>query len=86
MDKNWNDKGDTMTKKTVLCENKDFKIIKIESMTSMCCGKVPFSSICINKKRSLQQLNLDGEQFESLRDLLIKECSEPKTTESPKWL
>ena len=74
-----------MAKKTVLCENEKFKIITINSMASLCCGKVPFTSICVSKKRSLQQLNLDYEEFKSLRDLLISECSDLKDTEPSKW-
>jgi hypothetical protein len=65
-----------MTKKTTVCENKDFEITKIESMASCCCGKVPFSSICIRKKGGLQQLNLEEEKFNSLRELLSKEYSD----------
>jgi hypothetical protein len=64
-----------MTNKTTICENKDFQIIKTESTASCCCGKVPFSSICIRKKGGLQQLNLDEEKFNSLRELLSKEIS-----------
>jgi len=64
-----------MTKKTTLCENQDFQIIKVESMAGCCCGKVPFSSICIRKKGGLQQLNLEEEKFKSLRELLSKESS-----------
>jgi hypothetical protein len=55
-----------MTKKTIVCENKDFQIIRIESLAALCCGKVPVSSVCIRKKRSLQELNLDEEMFKSL--------------------
>jgi len=62
-----------MTKKTTICENKDFQVIKTESLASCCCGKVPFSSICIRKKGGLQQLNLEEEKFNSLRELLSKE-------------
>jgi len=62
-----------MTTKTTICENKDFQVIKTESMASCCCGKVPFSSICIRKKGGLQQLNLEEEKFNSLRELLSKE-------------
>jgi hypothetical protein len=62
-----------MTKKTTICENKDFQVIKTESLASCCCGKVPFSSICIRKKGGLQQLNLEEEKYNSLRELLSKE-------------
>ena len=62
-----------MTEKTIISENKDFQIIKIESMAACCCGKAPFSSICIRKKGGLQQLNLEEEKFESLRELLARE-------------
>ena len=65
-----------MTKKTIICENKDFQIIRTESMAACCCGKVPFNSICIRKKGALQQLNLEEEKFESLRELLLREYSE----------
>ena len=64
-----------MTKKTVVCENKDFEIIRIESMAALCCGKVPFNSICIRKKGAFQQFNLDEEKFKSLRELLSREYS-----------
>jgi len=67
-----------MTKKTTICENKDFEIIKTESMAACCCGKVPFSSICIRKKGGLQQLNLEEEKFKSLQELLSKECNLPQ--------
>ena len=59
-----------MTKKTVICENKDFQIIRTESMAALCCGKMPFSTVCISKKGAWQQLNLDEEKFNSLRELL----------------
>ena len=62
-----------MTKKTVICENKDFQIIRIDSMAACCCGKVPFRSICIRKKGSLQQFNLEEEKFKTLRELLCQE-------------
>jgi len=64
-----------MTKKTKICENKDFEITKIDSMAACCCGQVPFSSFCIRKKGGLQQLNLEEEKFNSLRELLSKEYS-----------
>ena len=60
-----------MTKKTVVMENKDFQIIRVDSMAACCCGKAPFSSVCIRKKGGFQQLNLDEEKFKSLRELLI---------------
>ena len=69
-----------MTKKTVICENKDFQIVRTESMASLCCGKMPFSSICIRKKGAWQQLNLDEETFKSLRELLtgnLDRCPDP---------
>ena len=59
-----------MTTKTKVCENKDFEIIRTDSMASVCCGKMPFSSICIKKKGSLQQLNLEEDKFKSLVELL----------------
>ena len=59
-----------MTKKTIVCENKDFQILRIESMASLCCGKMPVSSICIRKKGAFQQFNLDEDKFKSLRELL----------------
>jgi len=62
-----------MTRKTTISENKDFQIIRIESMAACCCGKAPFNSICIRKKGGLQQLNLEEEKFESLRELLARE-------------
>lgn len=65
-----------MTKKTLINENKDFEIIRIESMAALCCGKVPYNSICIRKKGGLQQLNLDEENFKSLRELLSMEYKE----------
>ena len=65
-----------MTKKTIISENKDFQIIRIDSMAACCCGKVPFRSICIRKKGSLQQLNLEEEKFKTLRDLLCQEYGE----------
>jgi hypothetical protein len=64
-----------MTKKTTVCENQDFEIIRIESMAACCCGQVPFSSFCIRKKGGLQQLNLEEEKFKSLKELLSKEYS-----------
>jgi hypothetical protein len=64
-----------MTKKTKIYENKDFEIIKIDSMAACCCGQAPFSSICIKKKGGLQQFNLEEEKFKSLRELLSKEYS-----------
>ena len=62
--------GDNMTKKTTICENQDFQIIRIDSTASCCCGTVPFSSFCIRKKGGLQQLNLEEEKFKSLKELL----------------
>ena len=62
-----------MTRKTTIFENKDFQIIKTESMAACCCGKAPFNSICIRKKGGFQQLNLEEEKFESLRELLTSE-------------
>ena len=64
-----------MTKKTVVCENKDFEIIKIESMAACCCSRVPFNSICIRKKGTFQQFNLEEEKFKSLQELLLSEHS-----------
>jgi hypothetical protein len=64
-----------MTKKTKIYENKDFEIIKIDSLAACCCGQAPFSSICIKKKGGLQQFNLEEEKFKSLRELLSKEYS-----------
>ena len=65
-----------MTTKTTVCENKDFEIIRIKSLAACCCGKVPFSSVCIKKKGSLQQFNLDEETFKSLTELLSGQISE----------
>ena len=65
-----------MTKKTTIGENKDFQIIRIESMAAICCGKVPYNSICIRKKGGFQQLNLDEEKFKSLQELLSREYTE----------
>ena len=65
-----------MTKKTLIGANKHFEIIRIESMAALCCGKVPYNSICIRKKGSLQQLNLDEENFKSLTELLSREYTE----------
>ena len=62
-----------MTKKTVICSNRDFEIIRTESMAACCCGKMPFSSVCIKKKGSMQQLNLEEEKFKSLVELVTKE-------------
>ena len=59
-----------MTTKTIIYENKDFQILRIGCLASMCCGKVPFNSICIKKKGGMQQFNLDEEKFESLKELL----------------
>jgi len=59
-----------MTKKTIVCENKDFEILRIESLASLCCGKVPFTSFCVRKKGSLQQLNLAEKEYISLKELL----------------
>ena len=59
-----------MTKKVKVCENKDFEVIRIESLAACCCGKAPFNSICIKMKGSLQQLNLEEEKFKSLCGLL----------------
>jgi hypothetical protein len=64
-----------MTKKTTVMENKDFEIIRTVSMAACCCGKAPFSSICIRKKGGFQQLNLEEEKFKSLRELLSGEYS-----------
>jgi hypothetical protein len=64
-----------MTTKTTVLENKDFQIIRTVSMAACCCGKAPFSSVCIRKKGGFQQLNLEEEKFNSLRELLSKECS-----------
>jgi hypothetical protein len=65
-----------MTKKTTVLENKDFEIIKTVSTAACCCGKVPFSSICIRKKGGFQQLNLEEEKFKSLRELLSGEYND----------
>ena len=65
-----------MTKKTTIGENKDFQIIRVESLASLCCGKVPCSSICIRKKGGIEQLNLDEAKFKSLRELLAGEYEE----------
>jgi len=62
-----------MTKKTTILENRDFEIVRIESLAACCCGKAPFSSICIRKKGGLQQFNLEEEKFKSLQELLSKE-------------
>ena len=62
-----------MTKKTIVCENKDFQIIKVESMAACCCGKAPFNSFCISRKGAWQQFNLDEEKFKSLTELLCRE-------------
>jgi hypothetical protein len=64
-----------MTKKTKLYENKDFEIIKIDSLTAVCCGNVPFKSFCIKVKGSLQQFNLDEDKFKSLQELLRGEIT-----------
>jgi hypothetical protein len=68
--------GDDMTKKTIVCENDDFEIIRIMSMVACCCGRVPFNSICIRKKGAFQQLNLEEEKFKSLRELLNRDFKE----------
>jgi hypothetical protein len=67
--------GDGMTKKTTVCKNKDFEVIRIDSMAACCCGRAPFTSFCIRKKGGLQQLNLEEEKFKSLKELLSKEYS-----------
>jgi hypothetical protein len=59
-----------MTRKTKLYENKDFEIIKIDSLTAVCCGNVSFKSFCIKRKGSFQQFNLDEDKFKSLQELL----------------
>jgi hypothetical protein len=59
-----------MTKKTIVCENKEFEILKIESLAGLCCGKMPFASFCVRKKGSLQQLNLAEKDYLSLKELL----------------
>jgi len=60
-----------MTKKSIVGGNKDFEILRIDSLASICCGKAPFSSFCIRKKGSLQQLNLDEEEFKNLKELMM---------------
>ena len=64
--------GVVMTKKTTICKNKDFEVIRIETMAALCCGKMPFNTICIKKKGSWQQFNLEEEKFNSLRELLLE--------------
>jgi len=59
-----------MTKKTTVCENQDFQIIRIDSNAAVCCGTVPFTSYCIRKKGGLQQFNLEEEKLKSLWNLL----------------
>jgi len=59
-----------MTKKSTICENQDFQIIKIESNAACCCGTVPFGSYCIKKKGGLQQFNLEEDKLKSLWELL----------------
>jgi hypothetical protein len=58
-----------MTKKTVVCANKNFEILRIDSLAAVCCGNVPFTSFCVRKKGSLQQLNLAEKEYLSLKEL-----------------
>ena len=59
-----------MTRKTTICENQDFQIIRIDSNAACCCGTVPFNTYCIKKKGGLQQFNLEEEKLKSLWELL----------------
>jgi hypothetical protein len=58
-----------MTKKTVVCANKEFEILRIDSLAAVCCGTAPFTSFCVRKKGSLQQLNLAEKEYLSLKEL-----------------
>jgi hypothetical protein len=59
-----------MTKKTTVCENQDFRIIRTDCDAAVCCGTVPFTSYCIKKKGGLQQFNMEEEKLKSLWELL----------------
>jgi predicted metal-binding transcription factor (methanogenesis marker protein 9) len=58
-----------MTKKTVVCANKDFEILRIDSLAAVCCGNAPFTSFCVRKKGSLRQINLSEKEYFSLKAL-----------------
>jgi hypothetical protein len=71
-------RGVYMTKKTVVCANKDFEILRIDSLAAVCCGNVPFTSFCVKKKGSLQQLNLAEKEYLSLKELFISPLQNPE--------